>query len=45
MLTSADGKDVKLDNVTGGSLAQLGLSAGTTQAKLTADTSIAIERC
>ena len=39
-LTSSDGKDIKLSNTTGGSLAQLGLSAGTSQAKLTKDTSI-----
>jgi len=39
-LTSTDGKDIKLSNGVGGSLAQLGLSAGTSQAKLTADTSI-----
>ncbi|WP_338648390.1 flagellin [Pseudomonas sp. ML2-2023-3] len=39
-LKSTDGNDVKLANVSGGSLAKLGLSAGTSQAKLTADTSI-----
>ncbi len=39
-LTSTDGNDIKLGNTKGGSLAQLGLSAGTSQAKLTADTSI-----
>ncbi|MEC4167129.1 flagellin [Pseudomonas sp. MS-1(2024)] len=39
-LTSKDGSDVKLANAKGGSLAQLGLSAATSQAKLTADTSI-----
>ncbi|WP_350579991.1 flagellin [Pseudomonas sp. HY2-MNA-CIBAN-0224] len=39
-VTSTDGKDIKLANTTGGSLAQLGLSAGTSQAKLTKDTSI-----
>ena len=39
-LTSTDGNDIKLTNTAGGSLAQLGLSAGTSQAKLTADTSI-----
>ncbi|NMY34743.1 flagellin [Pseudomonas sp. WS 5412] len=39
-LTSGDGVDIKLSNTTSGSLSQLGLSAGTTQAKLTADTSI-----
>jgi flagellin len=40
VLTSGDGKDIKLANTSGGSLSQLGLSAGTSQAKLTADTSI-----
>ena len=39
-LTSGDGKDIKLANTASGSLSQLGLSAGTSQAKLTADTSI-----
>lgn len=39
-LTSTDGKDIKLANTAGGSLAQLGLAAGTSQAKLNADTSI-----
>ena len=39
-VTSGDGKDIKLSNTDGGSLAQLGLSAGTSQAKLTKDTSI-----
>ena len=39
-LTSGDGADIKLSNTNSGSLSQLGLSAGTTQAKLTADTSI-----
>ncbi|PAA01124.1 flagellin N-terminal helical domain-containing protein [Pseudomonas fragi] len=39
-LTSTDGNDIKLTNTAGGSLAQLGLSAGTSQAKLIADTSI-----
>ena len=39
-LTSGDGKDIKLANTQSGSLSQLGLSAGTSQAKLTADTSI-----
>ncbi|WP_339476827.1 flagellin N-terminal helical domain-containing protein [Pseudomonas sp. RL_5y_Pfl2_69] len=39
-LTSTDGNDIKLTNTAGGSLAQLGLSAGTSQAKLNADTSI-----
>ncbi|MQU65601.1 flagellin [Pseudomonas sp. FSL R10-1350] len=40
VLSSGDGKDIKLANTDGGSLAQLGLAAGTSQAKLTADTSI-----
>ncbi|WP_339528653.1 flagellin [Pseudomonas mucidolens] len=39
-VTSGDGADIKLSNTAAGSLSQLGLSAGTTQAKLTADTSI-----
>ncbi|MFJ7883212.1 flagellin [Pseudomonas sp. NPDC096917] len=39
-LTTSDGKDIKLANTVGGSLAQLGLSAGSSQAKLTQDTSI-----
>ncbi|WP_407728989.1 flagellin [Pseudomonas helleri] len=39
-LTTNDGKDIKLANTKGGSLDQLGLSAGTSQAKLSADTSI-----
>lgn len=39
-VTSGDGEDIKLANTSSGSLSQLGLSAGTTQAKLTADTSI-----
>ena len=39
-LTTSDGKDIKLANAVGGSLAQLGLSAGSSQAKLTEDTSI-----
>ncbi|MCF3195767.1 MULTISPECIES: flagellin [Pseudomonas] len=39
-LTTSDGKDIKLANTVGGSLGQLGLSAGSSQAKLTADTSI-----
>ncbi|MBK3456861.1 flagellin [Pseudomonas shahriarae] len=40
VLTSGDGKDIKLANTDSGSLSQLGLSAGTSQAKLTSDTSI-----
>ncbi|MCF9015729.1 flagellin, partial [Pseudomonas carnis] len=39
-VTSGNGADIKLANTSAGSLSQLGLSAGTTQAKLTADTSI-----
>ena len=39
-LTSGDGKDIKLANTVSGSLSQLGLSAGTSQAKLKEDTSI-----
>ncbi|NWD55963.1 flagellin [Pseudomonas veronii] len=39
-VTSGGGEDIKLANTNSGSLSQLGLSAGTTQAKLTADTSI-----
>ncbi|WP_321833956.1 flagellin [Pseudomonas kulmbachensis] len=39
-LKSTDGNDIKLANSKGGSLAQLGLAAGNSQAKLTADTSI-----
>lgn len=39
-VTSEDGNDVKLANTVSGSLSQLGLSAATSQAKLTADTSI-----
>ncbi|QJI17104.1 MULTISPECIES: flagellin N-terminal helical domain-containing protein [unclassified Pseudomonas] len=39
-IVSEDGKDVKLGNTVSGSLATLGLAAGTSQAKLTEDTSI-----
>ena len=39
-VTSGDGKDIKLANTQSGSLSQLGLSAGTSQAKLKEDTSI-----
>jgi flagellin len=39
-VTSEDGNDVKLGNNVSGSLSQLGLSAATSQAKLTEDTSI-----
>ncbi|PQZ90892.1 MULTISPECIES: flagellin [Pseudomonas] len=41
-LTSGNGADIKLANTDSGSLSQLGLSAGTTQAKLTDDTSISV---
>ncbi|MBC3486311.1 flagellin [Pseudomonas sp. SWRI50] len=45
-LTSADGKAINLTNGTGaagqGALAKIGLSAGTTEAKLVADTSISL---
>lgn len=39
-VTSGGGEDIKLANTAAGSLSQLGLSAGNSQAKLTADTSI-----
>ncbi|MFV3014634.1 flagellin [Pseudomonas sp. KHB2.9] len=39
-VTSKDGKDVVLSNKTSGALSVLGLSSGTSQAKLDADTSI-----
>jgi len=39
-LTSGEGNDIKLANTQSGSLSQLGLSAGTSQAKLKEDTSI-----
>ncbi|QHD00219.1 hypothetical protein PspS04_07455 [Pseudomonas sp. S04] len=39
-VTSGEGKDIKLANTQSGSLSQLGLSAGTSQAKLKEDTSI-----
>jgi flagellin len=42
ILTSADGKDVKLENVTAGALDSLGLTSGTSNAKLTEATSITI---
>jgi len=42
ILTSADGKDVKLENATAGALDSLGLTSGTTKAKLVADTSISV---
>jgi len=41
-ITSKDGSDVKLSNNSGGSLAQLGLTAGTSEAKTSADTSISL---
>jgi flagellin len=40
ILKSADGKDVKLENVTAGALDSLGLSSSTNKAKLTDNTSI-----
>ena len=39
-MISEDGSDIKLSNTVSGSLSQLGLSAATSQAKLTDDTSI-----
>jgi flagellin len=41
-LTSTNGSDVALKNTAGGSLAQLGLTAGTTKAALSSDTSITL---
>lgn len=41
-VTSKDGNDVVLKNVTSGALSSLGLSSGTSQAKLGADTSITL---
>ncbi len=41
-VTSKDGKDVVLANKTSGALSQLGLSSGTSQAKLDADTSVSL---
>jgi flagellin len=41
-ITSKDGEDVKLTNTSSGSLAQLGLTAGTSEAKTSADTSITL---
>lgn len=41
-LKSADGKDIKLEDASAGSLAKLGLSSGTTESKLAADTSITL---
>ncbi|MNF66715.1 A-type flagellin [compost metagenome] len=40
ILKSADGKDVKLENVSAGALDSLGLTSSTTKAKLTDNTSI-----
>ena len=42
VLTSADGKDVKLENTTAGALNSLGLTSGTTKSKLQSDTSITV---
>ncbi|QJQ12010.1 flagellin [Pseudomonas putida] len=42
ILTSADGKDVKLENNSAGALNSLGLSSGSTKAKLTEATSITV---
>ncbi|MFI8559080.1 flagellin [Pseudomonas putida] len=41
-ITSEDGNDVTLGNTNGGSLAQLGLTSGTTEAKTSADTSVTL---
>ncbi|MEB3899584.1 flagellin [Pseudomonas putida] len=41
-ITSKDGSDVKLANTSSGSLAQLGLTAGTSEAKTSVDTSITL---
>ncbi|TDJ76656.1 flagellin [Pseudomonas putida] len=41
-ITSEDGNDVTLGNTTGGSLAQLGLTSGTSEAKTSADTSVTL---
>ena len=41
-ITSKDGEDVKLTNASSGSLSQLGLTAGTSEAKTSADTSITL---
>lgn len=42
ILTSADGKDVKLENNSAGALNSLGLTSGNTKAKLTEATSITV---
>ncbi|MCT8166360.1 MULTISPECIES: flagellin [unclassified Pseudomonas] len=41
-ITSKDGSDVTLANTDGGSLAKLGLTSGTTDAKTSADTSVTL---
>lgn len=41
-IKSENGEDVKLSNASSGSLAQLGLTAGTSEAKTSADTSITL---
>ncbi len=41
-IASENGEDVTLANTTGGSLAQLGLTSGTTSAKTSADTSVTL---
>ena len=41
-LTSANGESIELADATGGSLASLGLSAGTTEATLQSDTSVTL---
>ncbi|MEH6389677.1 MAG: flagellin [Pseudomonas profundi] len=40
VLTSSEGKEIKLEDSVGGSLSKLGLSAGTTDSKLSINTSI-----
>ena len=42
LLTSKDGAEIKLENATAGSLSKLGLTAGTTDAKLTEGTSVSL---
>ncbi|WP_445672087.1 flagellin N-terminal helical domain-containing protein [Pseudomonas inefficax] len=42
ILTSADGKDIKLENNSAGALDSLGLTSGNTKAKLTENTSITV---
>lgn len=41
-LTSVDGKSIKLEDASAGSLSKLGLTAGTTDAKLTESTSLSL---